>query len=144
MKKGSQTIFVDFKTKEILKVVEHKTKKKKNPFKNFNPLIPDSNFTKFSEQERLEFSEHVIEYIHEATFEDLVFWANHGMLDMKKVNKKLDLYEKPKKEKSRLVGENETTYFVEDDGGFINPIPKQSPINLGAIMGFGMDDEEIS
>lgn len=143
MKKGSQTIFVDFKNKQVVKVVENKPKRnKKDPFKNFNPLIPGSNFTKFSDEERLEYSDHVIKHIHEASFEDLVFWANNGMIDMKKANKKLGLYEE--KPKSRLVGENKTTYFVEDDGGFINPIPKQSPPNLGAIMGMGLDDDEVS
>lgn len=94
-----ETIFVDFQSRTVVRRESHKIKmavKKsvkpvKYDFSNFNPVPQDSNFADFSDQERMEYSDHCLEYIHQASFSDLVHWANHGMIDMKKVNAALKL-----------------------------------------------------
>jgi hypothetical protein len=104
-----ETIFVDFTSKTV---VSRKTQKIKialpNPtvkqydFSNFNSVPEDSNFADFSDQERMEYADHILEHIHEASFADLVHWANHGMLDLKKVDALLKLDRsnvKPKRKK---------------------------------------------
>lgn len=94
-----ETIFVDFKNKTVLGRESKKIKMAVKPtpkkvtydFSNFNEVPEDSNFACFSEQERMEYSDHILNHIHEASFSDLVHWANMGMIDMKKVNKLLNL-----------------------------------------------------
>lgn len=91
------TFTVDFKNKKVLKVeqVEMEVKKETSlhDFSNFNPIIKGSNFEAFSAQERFEYSEHVLAHISDCTIEDIVHWVNNGMVDKKKLNKKLGLHE---------------------------------------------------
>jgi hypothetical protein len=94
-----ETIFVDFKTRTVLSRQTQKIKMavKSVPkpvtydFTNFNEVPEDSNFACFSDQERMEYADHILEHIHDASFADLVHWANMGMIDMKKVNALLNL-----------------------------------------------------
>ena len=104
-----ETIFVDFKARTVLSRETKKIKmaviKQPKPiydFSNFNEVPCDSNFADFSNQERMEYSDHILEHIHEASFSDLVHWANSGMLDLKKVDSLLKLdrpANKPKRKK---------------------------------------------
>lgn len=99
-----ETIFVDFQSKKITKVYSKNIKMKVSEgldFSNFNPVPEDSNFAAFSPEERMEYSEHILAYIHEASFSDLVHWANMGMIDMKKVDKILKLNQTMKKTKKK-------------------------------------------
>lgn len=96
-----ETIFVDFQKRTVVKVQKKKIKLevREFDFSNFNPVPEDSNFAYFSDEERMEYSDHVLEYIHEAEFADLVHWANMGMLDLKKANEKLGLFNSKKAKK---------------------------------------------
>lgn len=102
-----ETIFVDFKSKTVL---QRKTKKIKiaitetqtiYDFSNFNEVPQDSNFADFSEKDRMEYSDHILNHIHEASFSDLVHWANNGMIDLKKVDQLLKLDRPGYKPKSK-------------------------------------------
>lgn len=95
-----ETIFVDFKSRTVLRRESKKIKMAVNKapqkhisydFSNFNEVPDDSNFVDFSEQERMEYSDHILANIYEASFADLVHWANHGMIDIRKVNTLLKL-----------------------------------------------------
>lgn len=100
-----QILVVDFQKKKLVKTISHEVevkikKTKKYNFKNFNPVPQDSNFSSFSEKERMEYSNHILAHIHEASFADLVHWANMGMIDMEKVNDLLNLdITNPKRQK---------------------------------------------
>lgn len=107
MKKEKSVLYVvDFKNRKLLSVQESTYKPKSQPkpkydFSNFNFVPQDSNFADFSEQDRMEYSDHVIKHIKETSFEDLVHWANHGMIDMVKANKALGLFEEKKKKSQK-------------------------------------------
>ena len=103
--KTHKILVVDFIQRKLVHThtfqVQEKTKKVQFDFTNFNPVPEDSNFASFSEQDRMEYSDHVLKHIKEASFADLVHWANMGMVDMIKVNKALgiDISRQPKKRK---------------------------------------------
>lgn len=87
---------VDFKNKKLLNTKSFNVKVKVQPkitydFTNFNEVPVDSNFKDFSAQERMEYADHVLKHIKEASFADLVHWANMGMVDMVKVSKALGI-----------------------------------------------------
>ena len=88
----NKVYYVDFKSR---KLVDLKTDTSENnsvyDFSNFNPIIKGSNFEAFSDKDRFEYSEHVIAYTHETTFEDLAHWVNNGMVDKKKLAEKLGI-----------------------------------------------------
>lgn len=94
-----ETIFVDFKLRTVLKRTAKKIRITDNSldFSNFNPVPQDSNFANFSEKDRMDYSNHILAHIHEASFSDLVHWANMGMIDMEAVNKALRLNSPSKK-----------------------------------------------
>lgn len=100
-----QILVVDFQKKKLISTISHEVevkikKTKKYNFKNFNPVPEGTNFSSFSDKERMEYSNHILAHIHEASFSDLVHWANMGMIDMEKVNDllKLDITN-PKRQK---------------------------------------------
>lgn len=107
MKKEKSVLYVvDFKNRKLLSTQEsfYKPKKQvktKYNFSNFNSVPEDSNFADFSEKDRMEYSEHVLKHIKDASFQDLVHWANMGMVDVVKVSKALGLFEEKLKKSQK-------------------------------------------
>ena len=97
-----ETIFVDFKAKKVLKVLTKKIQMAvvEYDFSNFNPVPCGTNFECFSDQERMEYSDHILQYLHEASLEDVVYWVNMGMVDKKKLEKALKLNRPPKSQQT--------------------------------------------
>ena len=88
----NKVYYVDFKNRRLVDLKTDLSQSKSDyDFSNFNPIIKGSNFEAFSDQERFEYSEHVLSYTHEVTFEDLMHFVNNGMVDKKKLAEKLGI-----------------------------------------------------
>lgn len=89
-----EIITIDFKNrvKTSSQVVSTKIEPSLYDMSGFNP--PQGNFCHWDEKGLTENSEHILQYLHELTLDDVMHFVNVGTLDKVKLAKKLGLAEK--------------------------------------------------
>lgn len=92
MKTHNNSLYiVDFKNKKLLSKSDVSIEVKPNSMKNFNTPPIESNFHYFSDFERTQHSDHILEHFKDFSFQDILHFIEMGVLDKEKVAIKLGL-----------------------------------------------------
>lgn len=88
--------YVDFKTKTVKKCITQDmpiptVSDQKFNMSNFKTAPSDSNFAGMSDKDRFETSEHILNYLHELTFDEVLHFIDMGVLDKQKAGDRVKI-----------------------------------------------------
>lgn len=91
----SNVSFVDFKSKKVLETIKEEETVFENvedfDMKDFNTPPVNSYFHCFNNKERTDHSEHILSYLHDFDFSEILHFINMGVLDKRKLANKLNI-----------------------------------------------------
>lgn len=93
--KNNTTFYVDFKNRTLLSKKEEFFIEEKNEenfsLKYFNKPPLTSNFRLFSDKDRFDHSQHILNHFKDFSFDDILYFIEMGVLDKNEVSKKINI-----------------------------------------------------
>lgn len=88
----SNVSYVNFKTRKLIQTVKtEELVTVQYDFTNFNAVPADSNFSIFTDEERMGHNDWILENLAAIDFCDILHFINMGVLDKKKLAEKLNI-----------------------------------------------------